>query len=278
MIIPGKKWNRKDILEMKQYYAQSKKGDYDGILLSPDWTMEEMIKELHINNAIVKQESNAWLIFTPRVKANNYYGSSLEEKLKMVYVVKDGNIEKTQSLCHYCKDRLKGVVDVCYYEDSYGHKYKRCNFVLTLPETDIDLSKLKLISNGMLHKHNAFAVYSSLNEVSFNKSVIQRNKEAFKRRGQVSRKTTEKVEKYCGKCIFQCETQLMNSGNVDNKCCITYSQALKRGFFKQMKIHHGTSIYRDGVYFGDEKVNRWGNRIPLTENKWNQPTTKGEQK
>ncbi len=147
-------------------------------------------------------------------------------------------------------------------------KERQCVFDLGLPETSVDLTGMKEVSNGLLNTHSAFRNDSCLSEISFSWPVINRNIEAYTARANCTKNKPKKMDKHCSRCIFECSSKLINSNNVGNKCCLTYDQAIKSGFFKDMKIKVTTSIYENGVIVGESKIGGYGDKITLNENKY----------
>ena len=139
-------------------------------------------------------------------------------------------------------------------------------------ETDIDLSKMRMVSNGMLSTDNPFTVNQSLDNMKFRREVIKVNAEKFIGRSNCGKNKKKKMANHCPKCIFQCDSKLITTDNVDNKCCLTYEQALKNGFFKDLKFLNSTSIYNGEVLLRDgndySRLFSWGKKIALNENKY----------
>jgi hypothetical protein len=166
-------------------------------------------------------------------------------------------------------DKLKGIVDECSTTNTWNkQREKACVYNLLLPETDMDLSKMRLISNGMLSTKNPFSKYQGLDRMKFSRAVIETNAEKFIGRSNCSKNKKKKMTNHCSRCIFQCDSKLINTDNVENKCCLTYDQALKSGFFKDLSIKNTTSIYETGVYVDDCKIGGYGDNVTLHENKY----------
>ena len=138
MITYGKRLNKKKIPPMEELYTLwGKEGEEQySILLSKDKSIEDRIKELKINNAIMKYENNFLRIWVgPRQrKDEGYYyrrqGASFE---KDIYVVTNGVVKHHAKLCEICKDKLKGIVDECSTINTWNkQREKACVFNLLI--------------------------------------------------------------------------------------------------------------------------------------------------
>lgn len=287
MIQYGKRLNKKKMCTLDKMYTIQGKGENQNILLAyAGKTLEDRVKELKIDNAIIRKETNCLRIWiSPRKRDTGmrgyYYRQNAGDWDKGFISVINGEIKSHTKLCYLCKDKMKGIVDECTTQNTWNKQMeKQCVYDIVVPETTMDLSNMKEVSNGLLNNHSAFRANSSLEEISFSWEVINKNVEVFKSRANCSKKKPEKIKNHCSRCIFECSSKLINSGNVDNKCCLTYEQALKSGFFKDMRLKVTTSIYENGVFVDDCKIGGWGDKITLHENKYvrfqNKKTTKEE--
>lgn len=283
MITYGKKVDRKKITSADKLYTLWRYTDPTGrsILLPRSKELKDYVAELKIDNGICKIHTNCiqfWLADRKiPIPANNSWRHNYESGAFKTdfYLIQKGKITHYKSLCEICKDRLKGLVGECKDTDtsSYRHNLEVCYYDLNIPETTMDLSNYKAISNGLLCKDNPFRQYVQMEDISFDLKNIKHNLERFRDRYKCGKLKKLKKEKYCSKCIFSCDDKLIRTTNVKNKCCLTYDQALKNGFFKDIKIYNTTSIYNNGVYIkqgkGHEKLTGWNRHIVLQENKYN---------
>jgi hypothetical protein len=268
MIRYGKRLNKKKIPGTDMMYTIHGKDNFKCIALSKDKTIEERVKDLHIDNAIIKKDVNCLRIWIgPRAKVGDvrrYWRRTPENFEDDIYVVQQGKVEHLSKLCYICKDKMKGIVDECTTINQYSsQKESACEYKLTVPDTTIDLSQMREVSNGMLNTNSPFRNDVTLEEISFTRKTIDTNIALYKGRAMCGVNKKKKVKNHCPKCIFQCDWKLINTKNVNNKCCLTYEDALKNGFFKDLKFNNSTSIYNGEVMFG------WGRQIALNENKYN---------
>lgn len=277
MITWGKRLNKKKMPTLDMMYTIQGRGEEDqNILLAhAGKTLEDRVKELKIDNAIIRKEANCLRIWiSPRKRIKNkhsyYHHQNAGDWDKNVWIVRGGKLEYFSKLCYMCKDKMKGIVDECKEPNSYNpnNMERSCIYDLTIPDTSIDLSSMREVSNGMLNSHSAFRNDCALSEINFSWPTINKNKEAYAARANCSKNKPEKMKKHCSRCIFECSSKLINSNNVGTKCCLTYDQALKSGFFKNMKVKVTTSIYENGVFVDDCKLGGWGDKITLHNNKY----------
>jgi len=296
MFTYGKELKQKKDYQLKDLYSQINNSELPMLLLPKDKTLtiEYYIKECGLNNALVKEFNNYYAIILARkyVRANRNLPNQF---LTSMILIKDNNIKKINSCCWECKNKLKGIVGECIEHSTYNHSttYPRCEFDFSsLPETTIDLSNKYLIKVNNLNTTSPFLVrtdfysyYSEardwdiLSETEFTMKRIKSNKQLYRDKAKTSKRKKEKIEKYCSKCIFQCETRRINTINVTKKCCLTYEQAIKKGFFKKVKFLNSTSIYRQGAFINLTKMKGWNgndcysgedvNSFALTENEFN---------
>lgn len=88
----------------------------------------------------------------------------------------------------------------------------------------------------------------------------------WKNRANTTKLKRKKVKNWCPKCIFSCESKLITMDNVNNKCCLTYEQALKNGFYKDLRWDLTTSLYRTSI---DAKGKNVQYHIARQETKYN---------
>lgn len=275
MIIYGKRLNKKKMCTLDKMYTIQGKGEDTSILLAhAGVSLADRIKDLKIQNAIIRQETNCWRIWIgPRKRfvkqGGYYYRQNAVDFEHNITVVDNGVIQNYSKLCYVCKDKMKGIVDECTQKSHWNNTMEKCcNFDLTIKETDIDLSSMREVSNGLLNSHSAFRNDSHLSEISFSWPIINKNVEAYKARATCSKVKPKKIKNHCSRCVFDCSSKLITSSNIGNKCCLTYDQAIKSGFFKDMKIKVTTSIYNNGVFVDGAKIGGWGDKITGEENKY----------
>ena len=284
MITYGSNINKKKITTSDNLYTLYQSTGLEASILLPSKPIEDYVEELKIDNAIGRAEKNCIRLWIADRKQNpkdpngrNYrYNYSNGDFRKDFFVVKNKEVTFYKSLCDLCKDRVKGIVGECKDKDSshsYYNNSEQCFYDINLEPMTMDLSKYYKISNGLLSKENPFKQYVSLEDMDFDLSVIKKNLERFRDRYKCGKLKKSKLNKYCTKCIFACDTRLIKTTNVRNKCCLTYDRALKNGFFKDIKIHNTTSIYNGEVYIKSGKqynrLHRWDSDIILHENKYN---------
>lgn len=288
MITFGKKVDRKKITSVDNLYTQWRyTNPIDRSILLPKKDLKEYVKELKIDNGICKIHNHCiqfWM--TDRkissTEKNSWRYDYANGAFKTdFYLIQKGQITHYKSLCEICKDRLKGVVGECKDPNKFSYKSiggrEVCYYDLNIPETAMDLSSYSNISNGLLCKDNPFRQYVQIEDMIFDLKNIKYNLVRFKDRYKCGKLKIQKKEKYCSKCIFSCDDKLIHTTNVRNKCCLTYAQALKNGFFKDIKIQNSTSIYNGEILIKTnsksnhyERLMGWNSKgIVLQENKYN---------
>jgi hypothetical protein len=257
-------------------------GHRERSILVPNKGIQHYIDKTGLDNAFVRETDNFLQIWIePRkleaVKSPSYGGNSNYCNgifRKDFYYVSNGKVESFKTLCDFCKDKVKGIVEECKEKNSWNDSYQEsCYYSLSVPETTMDLSKMRHIGNGLITKESPFCFNHSLESLVFKIDTIKQNLQQFRDRYQCGKLKKTKLVKYCSKCIFQCENRMIKTSNVRNKCCLTYKQAVKNGFFKDIKIVHGTSIYRNGIMIKNgthyDALQRWNSSIIGKENKYN---------
>ena len=292
MITYGKELKSKKKFSLSDLYSQKECGEYKLILLpkTETLTLEYYIRECNLNNAIVKEQDTFYTIIVGRLNnKSDGFSFPIDYNSKML-IIKNKEISKLNRICSLCKHKLKGIMGECKEKNRYGNIISKCCYDFqSLPETTIDLSNKYFIKINNLNLDSPFFVRMNeyyynrcdnkeylIDRTKFTMEQININKGKYRLKCKTGKLKKEKIKNFCSKCVFSCESRLINTSNVNKKCCLPYEQAVKSGFFKDLTLLNSTSIYRQGGYLKNkclpEKVARFSQRstsIALTENKYN---------
>ena len=262
MIIEGRKYTSQKKFELKNSYT-TVQFDYDKIAyLIPKLkgSLEEIIASYKINNALMVeyQEVYAILDVASTGESTNYnynYGnrigiwSTFHSKM---YHITNNKATTIPNACSICKHKLRGIVGECKEKYPYNATFREvCKWDFTKYYNDndlsVDFSSGYFITARRVNRDNAFVQHTGVNDIDYSQETFDKNKAKYKIKARAIKLKKAKLEKHCTRCIFSCEHKLIKSENVQNHCCLTYEQALKSEFFKDIKLINSTSMYRQGV-------------------------------